>query len=170
VETTNFGKLYDEFADAIFRHCYFRVYDRELAKDLTQETFIKTWDYLSQGRLIENMRAFLYQVANNLVIDNARKKKPISLDVLHDQGFDPSEDPSESFARNLEAKNIIALLRRLDAKYREVVVFRYVDDLGPREIAAILGESENVVSVRLNRALKQLRELISRSQNNGRRY
>ena len=44
-----FEKAYDLYADAIFRHCYLRVSDRELAKDLMQEAFMKTWEYLASG-------------------------------------------------------------------------------------------------------------------------
>ena len=80
-----FLKAYDEFADPIFRHCYFRVFNRERAKDLMQETFTKTWEYLNQSPItnhesrITNMRAFLYRVANNLIIDNSRQKDERSL-------------------------------------------------------------------------------------------
>ena len=76
--------------DAIFRHCYFRVFDRERARDLVQETFLKTWEYLTRGHDIENIRAFLYRVATNLIIDDSRRKKEISLEQLSESGFDPA--------------------------------------------------------------------------------
>jgi RNA polymerase sigma-70 factor (ECF subfamily) len=60
-----FEKAYDLYADAIFRHCYLRVSDRELAKDLMQETFMKTWEYLASGKDIDDVRPFLYRTALN---------------------------------------------------------------------------------------------------------
>ena len=62
-----FLDAYKQYADSIYRHCYFRVYNKELAEDLTQETFIKTWKYIAQGKEIKNIKAFLYRVAVNLI-------------------------------------------------------------------------------------------------------
>jgi len=64
-----FIDAYDKYSEAIFRHCYYRVFDRERAKDFVQETFCKTWKYIVDGNDIENIRAFLYKTANNLIID-----------------------------------------------------------------------------------------------------
>src|SRR6266566_458854 len=95
VEEQLFIQVYDQFADAIFRHCWFRVSDRERAKDLTQETFVKVWKILDRGESVENMRAYLYRIANNLIIDHYRKKKDVSLDLLQEDGFEPLEDKTE---------------------------------------------------------------------------
>ena len=70
-----FLAAYDEYSDALFRHCMIRVRDRDVAKDIVQETFSRTWLYLSEGKKVEYIRAFLYRVANNLIVDGARKKK-----------------------------------------------------------------------------------------------
>lgn len=157
----DFLRAYDQYADAIFRHCYFRVYDREKAKELSQECFMKTWEYLSQGKQVDNLRAFLYRVANNLIIDSSRKKKEASLDAMMDEGFEPVGAGPDSATVAAEAGQMIALIERLDGKYRDAVRMRYLDDLSPKEIAAALGESENVISVRIHRGIKQLRELMA---------
>jgi len=153
-----FLAAYDRFSDAIFRHCFFRVYDRELARDLVQQAFMKTWEYAAAGRRIENIRAFLYRVASNLIIDNSRKQKPVSLDELFEKGFDPGSTPD--FEILVDSKYILQSLNNLKEDNKELIIMRYVDGFGPKDIASILGVSENVISVRLNRAIKQLRELI----------
>lgn len=153
-----FLKAYDDFADAIFRHCYFRVYDQERARDLMQDTFIKTWEYLARGNEIENLRAFLYRVANNLIIDNARKKKPVSLESMQEKGFQPTAKDTPSAQTRIDAKMTLALLARIDKKYRDIIIMRYIDELSPKEIADITGETQNNVSVRLHRALGMLRK------------
>lgn len=154
-----FMKAFDEYADAIFRHCYYRVYSKERAEELVQETFVKAWDYVRKGGHIRDMRPFLYKVANNLVIDESRKKKTFSLDALEEQGFDPPSDGESQIRRVVEGKDMLMLLEQLDSQYKEILVMRYVDDLQPKEISQILGVSENVISVRIHRALKKLREL-----------
>jgi|SRR3989344_3102737 len=151
---------YDQFADAIFRHCFFRTRDRERAKDVVQETFMRTWEYVAKGHKVENLRAFLYRVANNLIVDEARKKKPVSLDMLREEkGFEPRVDSIARAHDIIDAKGVPALLDKLEPHHREVVVMRYLDGFGPKEIAEILGESENAISVRLHRAMERLRKL-----------
>ena len=97
-----FGEIYQTHLDAIFRHCYFRVSDRDQAQDLAQATFIKTWEYLRKGKRIDNMKAFLYKVANNLVVDYYRQKKAISLDALKEKGFEPVGDRGDKVINKLD--------------------------------------------------------------------
>lgn len=152
---------YDQWADALFRHCYFRVGDREKAKDLLQETFTKTWQYLAEGGKIQNLRAFLYRVATNLIIDVARKKRPeISLDDLKEQGFEIGSNADEKMKNEIAGKEALLFLKELKPEYREVIIMRYIDDLFPKEIAEILNDTENNVSVKIHRGLKQMHELL----------
>ena len=157
---TDFIKTYDTLSDALFRHCYIRVYERERARDLVQEAFTRTWGYLARGERIENMKAFLYRVVNNLIIDEARKKRVISLDALNEEGFEIATPTHEAVKTAAEIGEILRVLDRLDEKSRGMIVMRYVDGLGPKDIAAIIGGTENAVSVRLHRAVAELREFI----------
>ena len=156
-----FTKAYDELSDAIFRHCWFRIGDRERAKDLMQETFTKSWQYISRGEKVDNLKAFLYRVANNLIIDEYRKKKELSLDNLMVEGFEPGFDDRRKNEQEIDARFILGVVNRLDEKYREAVLMRYIDDLSPKEIAEVTGESENNISVRIHRGLSQLKELLT---------
>ncbi|MDP3953939.1 MAG: RNA polymerase sigma factor [bacterium] len=155
-----FVKMYETYADAIFRHCYFSVLNKEQAKDLAQETFVKTWHYIAKGNKIDNEKAFLYKVATNLMINLSRKKKESSLEVLQDKGFDPGFDNRESLNNFLAGKKALEELGEIDDKYSQAVVMRYIDDLSPEEIANITGESANTVSVHIHRGLKKLKELM----------
>lgn len=157
-----FLAAYDAYADALFRHCYFRVYDRERAKDLVQEAFSRTWSYLAEGKKIKNLRAFLYRVANNLVIDEARKKKSLSLDILMEEGFSPEDESSPNIEQRMFGKEIIQLVGSLEETHRTIIIMRFIDELSPKEIASILEVSENVVSVRIHRGMKKLRTLLER--------
>src|SRR3989344_1472563 len=159
-----FTKAYDELSDSIFRHCWFRIGDRERAKDLMQEAFTKSWQYISRGEKVDNLKAFLYRVANNLIIDEYRKKKELSLDNLMVEGFEPGFDDRRKNEQEIDARFILGVVNRLDEKYREAVLMRYIDDLSPKEIAEVTGESENNISVRIHRGLSQLKEIL----NNGR--
>lgn len=157
---------YDEWSDAIFRHCYFRMGGREIGKELMQETFVKTWEYLLAGKRVENMKAFLYRTANNLIVDYFRRKSlrsESSLEEMQDAtGFDiaGSEDTAEATRRSFTEKQVADVLGKIEEPYRSALIMRYIDELSPKEIAASLGETANVVSVRINRGLKMLKSFL----------
>lgn len=161
-KTEEFIKLYDDMADQLFRHCFFKVSNRELALDLVQETFSRTWEYIASGKKVNNVRGFLFKVANNLIIDEYRKKKVVSLEKLQERtGFDAPVQDHKKTMFSVEVDNILKHINKLDKKYRDVILMRYVNDYSPKEIASILGESENAVSVRINRGLKKVQEMIN---------
>ncbi len=156
-----FTEGYEKHTDEIFRYFFFRVYDRERAKELSQETFMKCWKYLADGKDVTHLKAFLYQVARNLVIDEKRKKTEQSLDELVENGFAPVDGEKPTKEQIVNGIAAMDELQELDVKYKEAVTMRYVDDLTPKEIAQITGESENVISVRIHRGVKQLREVLA---------
>lgn len=156
-----FLAAYEEHADALFRYCFARVRDRELAKDVVQETFTRTWSYIAGGKRVDYLKAFLYRTLSNAIVDAMRKKRPVSLDVMNEEeGFELADDSPEipSEVRE-EIKEALRLLSSLDELYSTVITMRYINQLTPREIANALDISENVVSVRIHRGIKQLREL-----------
>ena len=152
---------YEENADALFRHCYARVRDRDLAKDIVQEAFTRTWAYIAKGNKVDHLRAFLYRTLHNAIVDTMRKKRSVSLDVMNEEeGFEPESEPSELPAEiREEIKEAVRLLSSLDEMYSTVITMRYINELTPSEIAKALDVSENVISVRIHRGVKQLREL-----------
>lgn len=161
----SFLKAFEEYSDALFRHAFIRVSNREKAIDIVHDTFTKVWVYVRAGHKIDSYRSFLYKVLNNLIIDEYRKRKEASLDALMeiegvDEGSfsDLSENTVESLAATIDGRKAFELLGELPDVYREVITFRFIDGLGPKEISDLTEESENVISVRIYRGLKILRE------------
>lgn len=159
-----FLKLYEEHANAIFRHCFFRVSSRELAEDLTQEAFMRVWDYLREGKTIDSPKAFLYRIAENLVVDYYRKKKEVSLDRLAESGFDPVGSDAGAIIDYADGRHAREQIHVLEDAHREILIMRYVDDLSIQDIAVLIGASENVVSVRIHRAIQKLKKLLTHGE------
>ena len=158
-----FLAAYEQYADALLRHALLRVRDRDLARDIVQETFAKTWLYLSERNKIEYMKAFLYRVANNLIVDHSRKKKSSSLDkMMDDDGFEINDENLKHPSEIGDARAAVKLLDSLEEIYRTVISMRFLDGLTPKEISSALNISENVVSVRLHRGVEQLKKLVNR--------
>lgn len=164
-EEERFLKAFEEYNDALFRHASLRISDREKAIDVVHDTYTKVWMYIKNGQTVDSYRPFLYKVLNNLIVDTYRKQRESSLDALLEQDgvtegtFDDlSENTTEALAATIDGKQAFALLETLPDVYREVLILRFIDELGPREISQLIEETENVVSVRIHRGLKLLRE------------
>ncbi len=156
-----FEQAYIDFGDQIFRYVYFRIFDRDMAKDLTQETFYKVWDYLAKGKEIENVKAFLYRTAHNITVNAIRAKKPVvSLDDMHDNmGYDASDIDAEQAAQNArDVREVVESFTILKPQDADLMKLRYVDGLSVQEISSITQMSENSISVKIHRLIEKLRE------------
>ena len=154
-----FLSAYENFGEAIYRHCFFRVYSKTRAEELVQETYMRVWQYLMKGNKVDNIRAFLYRVANNLIIDDSRKKKEDSLEVIMEKspGYEPSYEGHKKIEKSILYNQVVSGMDGLPPDYKEILVLRYIDDLDPKEIAQILETNANNVSVKINRAVKALK-------------
>ncbi len=154
-----FLAAYDAYAGALYKHCFFRVYSAARAEELVQDTFMKTWDYLRKGHEIDNWRAFLYKTANNLIIDHSRKRREASLEQELEQnpGWEPV-DESPTLQHQLMLQQLRESLQNLPDEARQLLTWRFIDDLDPKDIATILEITPNNVSVRLTRAIQLLKQ------------
>lgn len=137
----------------------FKTHDLALSKDLVQDTFLKTWSYLVKGGKIDVMKAFLYHVLNNLIVDEYRKHKTTSLDVLLEKGFEPSAGHAVNLFNVLDGKAALLLIQRLPKMYQKVMRMRYVQDLSLKEMSLITGQTKNTVAVQVHRGLEKLKLL-----------
>jgi RNA polymerase sigma-70 factor (ECF subfamily) len=160
---------FERYSDELFRHCAMRISDRERALEMTQDAFMRTWDYVRKGGEVRELRPFLYQTLRNLIIDEYRKAKMNSLEAMVEntegatvETMLPSDDSNtlEAAMERLDAKEALRRIDELPDLYREVLLLRYVEGLSPKEIALIVQETENVVSVRIHRALKKMKEIL----------
>jgi RNA polymerase sigma-70 factor (ECF subfamily) len=163
-----FGEAYERYSDELFRHCALRLKDRERALELTQEAFVRAWQYMERGEEVRELRPFLYRTLRNLIIDEYRKVRPTSLEGMLDdesenvEALMPADESNtlEAAIDRFDGKRALEMLKKLPDSYREVLVMRYVDGLSPGEIAREISESENAVSVRIHRGLKKLKLLL----------
>ena len=155
---SHYMDAYNRYADALFRYCIVRVRNRDVAKDLVQETFLKAWTYITQDKDIENIQALLYRIAHNAIIDFSRKKRSISLEWLHEFAqYDPVDTTTQHPHDAVLQSEALVAIEKLDEKYRDPIILRYIEDKSIGEIASLLGESENTISVRIHRGLHKLK-------------
>ncbi len=136
-----------------------KVSNSALSDDLVQTAFMKTWRYLQNTGRIELMRAFLYHTLNGLIIDEYRKRKTLSLDLLTQQGLEVKAVDKENLSRVIDGKSVILLIAQLPEKYRTIITMRFVKDMSLQEMSAITHQSQNAVSVQISRGLSKLKAM-----------
>lgn len=148
---------YDSLVDQIFRFVYFKTNKKEIAEDLTSETFLSVLKYLKENE-VENLRAFLFQTARNKTIDYYRQKDRI---IYSDEMVELNAEVSDSKdeLNKYDAELIIKRLNLLDDTDKDILIMRFIEDLDIKEIANILDKNKIAVRVQISRALKKARKL-----------
>ncbi len=154
-----FTLAFRDYAKSLGTRAYFKVHNKDTSDDLVQETFMKMWLYLVKNGKIDSMRAFLHHVLNNLIVDEYRKRRTTSLDLLFEKGYEPGVDAHERLIDVLDGAKSLQLIARLPLKYQKVLRMRYVDGLSLQEMAQLTGQSKNTVAVQAHRGLIKLKAL-----------
>ncbi len=141
------------------KRAFFKIHNHTIGEDLVQDTFMKTWQYLVKGGKIDVMKAFLYHVLNNLIVDEYRKNKTTSLDVMLEKGFEPSTGNSERLINTLDGKAAVLLIQLLPEIYKKVMRMKHIQNLSIKEISLITGQTKNAITVQLHRGMEKLKLL-----------
>jgi RNA polymerase sigma-70 factor, ECF subfamily len=155
-DTGAFDTLYRALYAPLFRFVLMRVKDRELAEDVTQDTFVV---FLAQIRTFSRGAPlpYLHTVARNKIIDHYRKRQPDRDDEALWALADSGPTPEESARLGDEVGEVFAALRTLSPSESEVVKARYLDALTTAEVAELLGKSDESVRQLLSRGMRSLR-------------
>ena len=137
--------------DKIYRYCYFKLFDKQLAQDITQETFLRFYRHEKNIRKNQEL-PYLYTIAKNLCIDAFRKKPVESLDAISE---DAAYDPTEQWINDLTLKTIIA---KLPQDEQDILYLRYASELSIVSISKIIGLSRFVIHRKIIKTLKWLEE------------
>ena len=157
-----FGQLYERYADRIYAYALSRTGSPEAADDIVGETMISALENIQ--RFDPERGAFttwIFTIASRRIADQQRAYHRAWRYVTARWRSDPpAMDPSEWAERADQSARVRGTIQRLSGSHREVVSLRYVADLPIAEIAALLGISEAAVKMRLNRALKNIAEML----------
>ncbi|OHA68533.1 MAG: hypothetical protein A3J68_00490 [Candidatus Wildermuthbacteria bacterium RIFCSPHIGHO2_02_FULL_48_16] len=154
-----FSKIYDTYNGKIYRFIYLKVESREVAEDLASEVFLSVWEaYKKSQKQIQNIQAYLYQIARNAVSDHHGSKRVRTVSVEEHADIPNKEDPVEEQAMiSLEIERIRGVLKELNNDYQDLIIWKYLDELSYPEIAQITGKTEDTVRVGVHRAMQALK-------------
>ena len=138
----------EEQYDKLYRYCYFKVHQRELAEDITQETFLRFFEHREYANNGHALR-YLYTIAHNLRIDEYRRR---FTELLSDEtAAIPFED------RLLTQVSLNTALSELEESDRELLLLRYVNEVPVSVISNLLGISRFAVYRKARSAVKILK-------------
>lgn len=163
-DASAFAETYDLFAPKIYRHALYRTSSKEVAEDIMSQTFLKGWEFISKNpREVTYLKAFIYRIANNLIIDFYRSKarKPVSLTDEMEQVLPDDiviEEETDLVLRRDRMHEALCLLKE---ETRELLIMRFIDELSMDEIAELKGKNKNALYVAIHRAVKELKLICS---------
>lgn len=155
-----FLEAHSYYAPKIFRHIYYRIGSKEAAQDNTQQVFFKVWEYIvNSDNKIDNLNAFIYRTANNLVTDYYRKseRKNLALEAIAENKLAAEPSYINEVDQRIEIEKIKKALLKLNFEQQQLITWRYIDGLSIGQIAKITNKSRNSLYVGLHRALKELK-------------
>ena len=151
--------LEDQY-DRIFKYLYFRLHDKDLAEDLTQEAFLRflaSRTYRDENRQLQ----YLYTIARNLCNQHYRDRE---ITYSLEETGDLTE--SESFEQSLlQRLTLLDALNQLSPKEREILFLRYINEVPVSVIGGLYNISRFAVYRQLNSILKKLRTSVKENSN-----
>lgn len=156
-----YGELYKKYFKKIYRYCSFNTNHDELAKDITQETFVKAWIKIKDFELKENwsLQAFLFTIARNLIIDQSRRKKELQIDEF-ENNLETDENLVDDFDKKEDIKKIKTALSKLDEVERQIIILRYFEEMDTKDVAQVIGIKDGALRVRIHRVLEKLKVIM----------
>jgi RNA polymerase sigma-70 factor, ECF subfamily len=160
-DTVAFGRLFDMYIDAIYKHVYYRVGSVQDAQDISQQVFVNAFKAIKRFRSTNTpFLGWLMRIAHNLIVDYYRAKKPqADLDPeleIKDEAEDPPEISERHAIQSVLRKHIL----ELPAAQQQVILLHFIEGFDYPKIAKMIGKSEGAVRMLQHRGLTSLRHLL----------
>ncbi len=161
------ASTYDAYHDPIYRYIYRRIGDVETARELSADVFQRLIQVVCQGNTPpENTRAWLYQTAHNIVIDEYRRRQHRQHLQLDEAVLYSKDDPAELAHLHMAAERARAALKWLTPDQQQVLTLKFLEGFSNQEIAEIVGKSIGAVKALQHRGLSNLQQILAQTAGN----
>lgn len=168
-----FAQLVEIYEDKVYNLCLRMCSDREDARDLAQEAFLKAWRGLRFYKQEAAFSTWLYRLTSNVCIDYLRQKKrrsTVSFVTADEEGVqldipDPTPTPEQQVMDEQTKEQVANAMSQLEEEFRLVLTLRVVEELSYDEIAEIMELKVGTVKSRLARAREKLRKILLENGN-----
>ena len=134
------------------------TFDRAEAEDIVQDTLIRVWNKREEWQQMDSIEAYCLTIARNLAIDRSQKMESQNLELTPEtQEMPDAKMPDQLMEQNEQLSIIHRLINELPEKQRSILQLRDIEGKNYKEIAVILGLTEEQVKVNLFRARQRIR-------------
>lgn len=164
----SFDRLYEQYADPLYRYFYYRSGDQHIAEELVSEVFLRMVEAIGRFRLPDRTQAraftaWVYQIAYKRLVDHYRQQKRQTVEL--DEAIPAPFSADEIVDRSLEHEELREAIRMLTPEQQQVVLLRFVERLSTEEVAVITGQTIGAVKAMQHRALNSMAKLLGTSRN-----
>ncbi len=139
-----FGLLYKKYANPVYRYILTRAGNKQIAEDITSQTFLSALESFSKFRQDGNFGSWLFTIARNKVNDHFRRSRTVT--PIHE--VELITDGSDTLAHSIQsdqAKIVQSLIKELTEDEQELLRLRFIAELSYSNIARLLHKSEGAV-------------------------
>ena len=158
-DPTKFGLLYKKYANPVYRYIFTRTGNKQIAEDITSQTFLSALESFSKFRQDGNFGSWLFTIARNKVNDHFRRNKTVT--PFHEAEL--IADGSDALADSIQsdqAKIVQSLINELTEDEQELLRLRFIAELSFSNIARVLHKSEDAVKKSTYRLLARLQSQV----------
>ena len=150
-----FTILYQRYARKVFGKCYSMLLDEGLARDATQDIFIKILMNLAKFNELSSFSTWVYSITYNFCIDLIRKKKKVQVIYTEDVSKiknDADDDIPNSVILEMRQDRLAKVLDILPPGDKAILLMKYIDDMQIKDIAEVLDKTESAIKMQIMRA------------------
>lgn len=168
LDRNTLGGIYDEFQPLLYSYIFRRVGDVDVARDLTTDVFRRFLQAMANGNgPNDQLRAWLYRVAHNIVVDHYRRQEHRQAQPLEESLVSREAAPDAMTEHRLQCEGVRLALIQLTADQQEIIALKFLEGMTNEEAAQITGRSVGAVKALQHRALAALRRhLVSQEEEN----
>lgn len=156
-----FGRLYDDYAERVYRYFAFRLRDAMEAEDLTAETFIKAWQHLRNYRArTAPFSAWLFRIAHNVLVDHWRRRARRATVPLDQAVAVANGTAAKAFAQTLSRADLERGMTQLTDLQQQVLTLRFIVGCSIAETARVMRRGEEAVKDLQHKGLVALRRIL----------
>ena len=155
-----FARLVERYWDRLYRWLYHMTRDRHTAEDLTQETFLRALGAVKSFRPGSNFRAWVFRIGHNNFVNQKRAERRTKHQLPEDAPA-PELNTAEAGAEHREVLEVVSrAVDDLPPDFRAALLLRVQEGLSYREVAKVLGTTEETARWRVFKARQKLMKVL----------
>jgi RNA polymerase sigma-70 factor (ECF subfamily) len=156
-KSLTFHRLYERYAQDVYRFAYWLCGDRDDAQDIASETFVRVWTAVKDWRT-ETVKAYLLTIARNLYLKNLHRKDRFL--TIDEEIADEANRPDKKIEVDLYISHVLNALKQLSEIDRTVLIMKAEKDLTYQDISQVTGLSVSAIKVKIFRSRIKINKIL----------